>query len=487
MIKTDPYEKLMSDEKWGPECTVLLDLEEAAESHPTVVGGAVRDLMLDRPISDLDIATSKPGTAGRLAEAFAKVTRRKLVEYSHVQTIYRVVGRSTPQVDFTDPVGGTRESDLERRDFTINALGLGLVGKDRGKLFDPTGGKKDQDSAVIRMTSAEVFEDDPLRLLRAFRFSAQLGFSIDKATFEEISRKSLLLRNVAGERIQLELLAAIEPEGMADRVREMDSCGVLRMLFPELGMQKGVEQNGYHHLDVWEHTIETVRQIEAVIGLDDDVVVPYGDRIQEYLDYTYPSGHTRRSLVMLAMLLHDIAKPHCRAVREDGRVTFIGHERKGAELVREHLAELKFPVYEREFVCNLIAGHLRPAMLSRDAPGRHRVAYRFFRDFEEASLGILLMALADRLGAQGTLVTDEINERHRYAVGFLLDCLFNQAEVIVRPPQLIDGGTLMHELNMEPGPMIGHLLRSVQEAQVMGDVKTREEALQHCREILKES
>ncbi len=486
MAETKAYEKLMADPVWGPECRILSELRESARSRPAVVGGAVRDLLLGRPITDLDIATASSGTAGELAAAFAKATERKLIEYTHEQTIYRVVARDDPQVDFTDPIGGTREADLVRRDFSINALALGLVGEEKGRLVDPTGGAKDIASKVIRMSSEGVFDDDPLRLIRAFRFSSQLGFEIEDNTLETIHLMAVRLRDVAGERLQMELVEILASDGVAAQIESMDSVGLLRMLFPELVRQKGLEQNEYHHLDVWEHTLDGLRQIERVLNLDDDILRPYSDRIREYLDFTHPSGHSRRALIKLAMLLHDIAKPHCRVEQTDGRITFIGHERKGADLVGEHMIRLKFPTYERDFICTLIEGHLRPMLMRQDDRERPRVAFRFFRDYEDSSLAIILLSLADRLAAQGVRVTDDVNQMHRDTMAYLLDCLFNRTEIVVRPPQLVDGGTLIHELGLEPGPMIGHLLRRVQEAQVMGEVTTREGALEYCRGIVRE-
>ncbi len=483
----DPYGKLMADEIWEPECAAISKLPGAISACPAVVGGAVRDLLLDRPIGDLDIATSKPGTAGDLAAAFARARRRRLVEYAHEQTIHRVVARDAPQVDFTDPVGGTREADLRRRDFTINAIAIGLVGDESGRLIDPTGGINDLESKLIRMTSPDVFDDDPLRMLRAFRFSTQLDFRIDDETLQAVSERALGLRKVAGERIQHEMLLMLSPDGVVDRVELMDSIGLLHPLFPELAMQKGMEQNDYHHLDVWEHTIEALRQIERVLALDEEIFQPYTDRIGEYIDFVYPSGHSRRSLIKLATLLHDIAKPHCRIVHDDGRVTFIGHEGRGSDLVREHLTRLRFPMYERDFVCTIIKGHLRPVLLGSDEIQRPKVAYKFFRDFEEVSLAIILMSVADRFSAQGVRITDEINQRHLRTMAYLLDCLYNKADLVVRPPQLIDGATLIHELGIEPGRLVGHLLRRVQEAQVMGEIGTREEALELCRGIVEES
>jgi hypothetical protein len=145
---------------------------------------------------------------------------------------------------------------------------------------------------------------------------------------------------------------------------------------------------------------------------------------------------------------------------------------------------LRFPAYERDFVCRVVQGHLRPSALCREGADRLRIAYRFFRDYDDSALAIALVSLADRLSAQGPRVSEEVNRRHREAISFLLKSLFDRTEIVVRPPTIIDGGTLIHELGLEPGPIIGHLLRRVQEAQVTGEVSTKEEALELCRKVI---
>jgi len=484
MYITEAYKKLINDPIWGAECELIANIPHSMDAMPAVVGGAVRDLLMDRPVKDLDIATAHSGTARDLAAEFASVTGRRLIEYAHGQEIFRVVAKGTPQVDFTDPVGGTREADLIRRDFTINAFALEMTSENKGEFSDPTGGIEDIENRIIRMTSESVFKDDPLRLLRAFRFASLLDFQIDDETQKAISRHATGLRRTAGERIQLELCEIFSNDNIAGWIELMDDTGVLDILFPELSMQKGMEQNDYHHLNVWEHSLEAVRQIEGVFKLKEKILVPYKAKIEEYLNHVYPSGHLRLSLLKIAALLHDIAKPHCRAEREDGRVTFIGHERRGADLVREHFTRLKFPSYERDFVCTIIEGHLRPILLGSNETEKPRVAYKFFRDYEDASLGIILLSLADRFAAQGKKINQEHLDRHLKTMAYFLDCLFNKTDIIVKPPQLIDGGTLIHEFGIVPGPMIGHLLRRVQEAQVMNEVSTRDDALDYCRKIL---
>jgi tRNA nucleotidyltransferase/poly(A) polymerase len=483
MVAENPYQALLADPKWGPEIRVLIDLRESREANPFAVGGAVRDLILGRPVKDLDIATTVDGTARALAQAFAAKTGRTLVEYSHRQTIYRVVSAEFPQLDFTDPVGGSRDSDLRRRDFTINAIGLGLVGDHAGKMFDPCNGLEDLRNRTIRMTSPEVFDDDPLRTLRAFRFRSELRFSIEPVTLKEIASRADKIKDVSGERIQLELLGALGPDGSAQMVHEMDSVGLIEPLFPELMTQKGVEQNFYHHLDVWNHTLEVLRQIERIFRFEESFLQQWRERLEDYLDVEYPSGHSRKSLMKLALLLHDIAKPKCRGIREDGRITFIGHETMGSKMAREYLDNLKFPGYEVDFVAQVIAGHLRPALLGQENPDRPRIAYRFFRDYPESAVAMALISLADRLAAQGDFVTEDINEQHRSGVAYLLNCLYEQTDIVVRPPKLIDGSQLMTKLGIQPGPIIGYLLGKVREAQVQGEVKTADEAIEYCRKL----
>ncbi|MFH1675493.1 MAG: HD domain-containing protein, partial [bacterium] len=462
----------------------IINLAKSGSYHPLVVGGAVRDLILDRKISDIDIVTEKSGTAKKLASDFARATNRKLIEYTHEQTIYRVVAQNQPQIDFTDPVGGTLESDLARRDFTINAMALDLTGENAGVIVDPSNGLDDLKNGIIRMSNENVFDDDPLRMLRAFRFAAELGFKIDPDTFDAIKPRVVKLGGVAGERIQLELLAIMAPDGLSDRIIPMDDAGIWDVLFPEIGKQKNCDQNAYHHLNVWEHSLETIRELEKILTFDEKIFEPFRERLREYIDYVYPSGHKRVSLMKLAMFLHDIAKPHCKGAREDGRITFIGHEKLGSEFVYDYLDRLKFPNYEKDFVRDIIKGHLRPIAVSMEQANKFKAAYGFVKAYGDTSTAITIISLADRYSAQGPLVTEEINDSHREAVRFLLECFYERSGVAVRPPQIIDGNTLIKELKIQSGPIIGYLINRVREEQVMGQLKTKEDALEFCRRII---
>ena len=366
----DVYKNLHDDPIWGNECRTIESLTGSQSVMPVVVGGCVRDLILGRKITDLDIATAFPDTARQLAIEFAGATNRKLVEYTHKQAIYRVVASGAPQVDFTDPVGGNRETDLLRRDFTINSLAMGLIGDEKGKIFDPSNGLRDLNEKIIRVKSEDVFDDDPLRVLRAFRFSAELKFDIEPETFRALKGRAEKLSNVAGERIQHEFLAALVPDGAAGKIRKMDESGIIGVLFPGLENTKGVEQNDYHHLNVWEHTLEAINQLEKVLRMEFEIFKPYREKLESYINYVYSSGHSRRALIKLAMLLHDICKPDCRGLREDGRITFIGHEKMGAVMVDEYLERMVFPGYERSFVRNLIRGHLRLSLIHISEPTR---------------------------------------------------------------------------------------------------------------------
>ena len=166
------------------------------------------------------------------------------------------------------------------------------------------------------------------------------------------------------------------------------------------------------------------------------------------------------------------------------RITFIGHETMGSKMAREYLDNLKFPGYEVDFVAQAIAGHLRPAVLGQQNPDRPRIAYRFFRDYPESAVAMALISLADRLAAQGGFVTEDINEQHRSGVAYLLNCLYEETDIVVRPPKLIDGSQLMTKLGIQPGPIIGYLLGKVREAQVQGEVKTADEAIEYCRKLI---
>ncbi len=319
-----------------------------------VVGGFVRDYYLYRPSTDIDVVVVGSGIA--LAEALgaelharvsvfktfgtAMVRTRDGVEVEFVGARKESYTRDSrkPQVE-----AGTLEDDQRRRDFTINALAWSLNGDSFGELVDPFGGMEDLDDCIIRTPCDPdiTFSDDPLRMMRAVRFAAQLGFTIEEETFEAIRRNAERIRIVSRERIATELNKIVLSPVPSIGFELLEMTGLLKLIFPELHALKGVERRGKHaHKDNFQHTLKVVDNV---------------------------ARRSQDLWLRWAAVLHDIAKPQTKAF--DPRVgwTFHGHEVLGSKMVPPIFRQLKLPMNEHmKFVQKLVFLHLRPIILSED-------------------------------------------------------------------------------------------------------------------------
>ncbi|MBM4424300.1 MAG: CCA tRNA nucleotidyltransferase, partial [Chloroflexi bacterium] len=455
-----------------------------------LVGGSVRDALLNRPVHDLDFAVVGDGlsmartVANRLGAAFFPLDESRgtgrVVVIENDQRFY---------LDFAALRGDDLNTDLAARDFTVNAIAIALD----GRVLDPMGGQADLKSKVLRLCGPSSIADDPLRALRAVRLAAQLDFRIERGTREAAREAAPLLANVSPERVRDEFMIMLGGRKPAASLRALDSLGLLSLIVPELSALKGVAQSAPHIHDVWQHTIAVVDYLEdmlAVLGRAHDVdaaseyalgyaaarVGRYRNEIADHLETELSVGRSSRSLLFLAALLHDIAKPQTRAAEADGRVRFLRHENLGAAAARDRAIALRLSSDEVERVAAVVAHHMRPALLSQGEAVTRRAIYRFFRAVASAGVDVCLLTLADLLGTRGVeLGRDEWAARVDTVVA-LLDAYYKQPEQIVRPPALISGGDVM-ALGVPQGPRVGELLEAVREAQAAGDVSSREEAI----------
>jgi len=450
-----------------------------------LVGGFLRDLLLGVSTRDIDLAVvgDAPSLARDLAErldgSFVPLGER----HQMARVVFSVQGEEW-QVDLAG-LQGTLQEDLARRDFTIDAMALSLdewgSSEWREHLLDPFGGQEDLRQGVVRAVSDVAFRADPARLLRTARLAATLGFYIDGTTQRVIARDAGLLGMVAAERVRDEFLALVSLRGAKEHLEALDGLGLLTQVVPELEVTKGVTQPREHYWDVFRHSLETVSATERVTeGPRDDPVlgyVPWDARRSAYFAEVVSDGHTRRTLMKLAALLHDIAKPATKAVDSEGRTRFLGHTGQGASVAEEVLGRLRLSSRGVEMVSGMVAHHLRPTQMSQgvDLP-TPRAVYRYFRDLGDIAIDTLYLCFADYLAARGpNLVLDDW-QRHVRIVGHILE-----TGLAERTPQrsvkLINGHDLMKTFDLPAGAFLGAVLEAVHEAQALGEVKTREEAL----------
>lgn len=474
--------------------SALLD-KQGIKSY--LVGGFVRDLLLGRKTADIDIAVAADAlkTAHRIADTLGG----KFILLDEVNKVGRVVivDREAPsggrwQLDFST-FEGSIEQDLSRRDFTIDAMAVDLGGlsQDDVLLLDPFNGKADLKNRIVRAVTDAAFSSDPARLLRAVRLAAELDFIIESQTEALVRRHSQLITTVAGERVREELLRLLAVPESGRVLPYLDELGLLTALFPEMALAKGVEQPKEHFWDVFEHSLKTVMAVDYILhqgsweyaASEVLAVVPWSEALAEHFARPVSGGSTRRSLLKLAALLHDVAKPQTKAVTEEGRVRFLGHDKEGAALATEIMERLRFSGKEVKLVEIVIKYHMRPGQMSQEELPSRRAIYRYFRDCGEAGIDILFLSLADHLATRGSKMNLAGWREHARLVDYVLTQHAEQ-EKLVSPARLLSGHDLINVFNMKPGPRMGELLEAVSEAQASGEVETREEALALVRERL---
>jgi putative nucleotidyltransferase with HDIG domain len=459
-----------------------------------LVGGAVRDLLLGRPLVDLDLAVPRGAVA--LARRLADGLGAAFVALDEERGVARIVwerGGRRLEVDVADFRAGDLAGDLCARDLTINALAMPLDGANgaAAEIVDPAGGRQDLRDGVVRLLSPAVLRDDPLRTLRAVRVAAQLGFRIDETSGEWIAEAAPLLAEAAPERVRDELWKCVVAPAPAATLRRLDELGLLALVLPETMPAHGMAQSPPHREAVWEHSLSVVEQTAAVVALvqrlaagepagDADAVLvaglaPFAAPLAERLARPLAAERSSRGHLLLAALFHDLGKPLTKSVGEDGRIHFYGHEEVGAGLAAERLAALRFAQAEVLQVSRIVRHHMRPLQLQRATALPRRSLHRYHRATGDVAPEVCLLSLGDNL-AKGAERAHGHWPDFVARVAELLDAFFFRHDEVVAPPPLLRGGDLVAELGASPGPWTGELLRALAEAQAAGEVRTHEEA-----------
>ena len=328
-----------------------------------LVGGFFRDQLLGRECHDFDFAVSKGAVS--FARTFSKKIKGAFVLLDEKHACARVVKKQKGKIvtfDFADFRGTTVQKDLLGRDFTINTFCCQINSLRPNvelteSFLDMRKGLADLKAKRIKMVSSKAFVEDPLRLVRAFAFAATLGFRIEPKTLARIKKDRDLIRDVSFERIRDELFKILGSSKAASTLKAMDKIGLLEKIVPQVTFMVNVKQGGYHHLDIWKHSLETVKQVEKLIKEVSD------EEICAYLSETLAGGRTRAALLKMAALLHDIGKPD--TLKKEGvKMSFHSHERVGKSIVRSIAKNIRLSTKERFVLQDMVLWHLRPGYLS---------------------------------------------------------------------------------------------------------------------------
>ncbi len=434
-----------------------------------VVGGPVRDALLGRETHDLDFTTdARPDDILRIVKpistahwdigrAFGTIGARVQGEQVEITTYradsYDGVTRK-PTVEF----GDTIEGDLARRDFTVNAMALQVPAV---KLVDPAGGVEDLVAGILR-TPADPgvsFGDDPLRMLRAARFSAQLGFEIEEATTDAITRLRETLTIVSPERIQSELVRLMQTDDPVRGIRALVDTGLIEEFLPEVSALRLEVDEHHHHKDVYEHSLTVLTQAIE-------------------LEHARNPGAEPDVALRIAALLHDIGKPRTRKLEDGGVVTFHHHDIVGGRMARKRMQSLRFDSGTTDAVATLIELHLRFFGYAEGA-WTDAAVRRYVRDAGDLLERLHILTRADvttrnrRKAARLSSAYDDIESR--------IAALREQEELDSIRPE-VDGNRIQEILGIKPGREVGEAYRFLLDLRLDEGVLGADVAEQRLRE-----
>jgi tRNA nucleotidyltransferase/poly(A) polymerase len=464
---------------WPDTIPDLQQILAAAGQQVYIVGGAVRDALLHRPLTDIDLAVARDGI--KLARRIANSLKGDFFVLDSERDVGRALvdqpdGRYL--IDVARFRGDGLLADLTDRDFTINAMAVELTG-DISLLIDPLGGEADARHKQVRRCSPHALADDPIRALRAVRQSVQFGMRIEADTLQDIRAATSSLQQVSPERTRDEFvkLLALPKVRMALRVAE--ALGLLTEIIPETAQLRALTPHTPDSVDGWQETLAIIERVEqlataisprrtdhtaATFGIGTLIMQldRYRRQLQTHIEQQWPNDRPHLALLVLAVLLRDA----------------------GQKTVMTRAQALRLSNAERDRLLAMVRYQPLPLDVDELSP---LAIHRFWRQTGPAGVDVCLLAAASYLGRSGSAVDQGEWLRVVERLRVLLEAYFERHDELVEPPVLLDGNQLMAALQLARGPIVGVLLDRIREAQVMGTVRSAEDALELARAALGES
>lgn len=452
---------------------VISKIAENFDNEIYLVGGTVRDYYMGLESVDRDIIVMDED-AREFALKLADLFNATFVPLDEENKIYRLVlPDKINYIDVTNPVGDSIEKDLMRRDLTINAIAVNIR---TGDVIDISGGVTDIKNKCINYVNEHNFIDDPLRLLRVYRFQALYGFQLAPETINAVCKYVDLIHKPAVERVNYEILKLFSGKYAHQALENMNKTWLLEEIFPFVNELKQVPPNSHHHLDLFHHSIETVKQVQLLYENAPDVVKEHLDRI----DF---GGFSRLAHLKLAAFMHDIGKFSTWTI-EEGKHRFIKHDDVGAKMSVKILKKLHFSNKQIDYISSMIKYHIYPSHVMNSPQITEKIMMRYVRKMDKNSIDAIILAQADRLSARGPEITDEIVERNITALNMLLKFYLEARETLKPLPKLLDGNEVMKILNIKPSRRLGEIMDALHEAQISGDVLTKDHAIEFVKNCM---
>ena len=438
----------------------VIQLIKSYDEDIYLVGGAVRDFLLGKNTFDKDIIVK---SAEEFASRFANDNDGTFIELDKENKIYRVV--LSDKVNYIDVTEADDiEKDLKRRDFTINSIAVNLK---NDEIIDVTGGRLDLERGIIRSISEDNLVDDPLRILRGYRFAATLGFEIESETQRQIDKHLDLILEPARERITYEIMKLFDGKYTASVLLKADK--LIEIIYPVFVDVKKVPKNTHHHLDLYEHSVETVNQIQLLYETADTV-------IREHLEKIDFGGFSRLAHLKLAAFFHDIGKFSTWTI-EGERHRFRKHDDVWSNMAKEILKQNKFSKKQIEYIANMIKNHIYPSQVVSSENVTEKIYMRYIRKMGDNVIDNILLAKADRLSARGPAITEAIVKENIDNLDKLLDYYIAIKDSLKPLPKLLSGDEIMELKNIPQSPKLGEIITALKNEQLEGNIVSKDDAI----------
>ena len=458
----------------------MLSISKNTGAEVFIVGGYLRDFLLNKKSYDMDICVSK--SAQDFAKKLAKELDGRFVTLDAKNKNYRIALLNCTDlkyIDVSQMQGKHIEDDLKKRDFTVNAFAVSIKNFDNIKknIIDPCGGYNDLKTKTVNAVSDSVFKNDPLRMLRCFRIAAESDFAVSKKTLALIKKNAELIKKAVPEMIKNEFFRILSVENSVKYIEMADGTGLLENIFPVIKeMKKSARKFYYHPKGLFQHTMLTLDSLEKILNDTRKYFKSSNAELVKHLNVNYSENVNKINLLKFIALFHDCAKPDC-AKKVDGKLRFLDHENIGACKIESIMKNIKMSKKEIEYAKNIVGSHMRPSNLLKTGTATERAKLRLFRDIGDNIPDLLITALADWHSYKNLKVySKKILEMQQNKVSKFIDDYFQTSKKISEP-KIIDGTILMKKLSLKPGKIIGELLKIIKEKQNKGLISNEKEAL----------
>jgi poly(A) polymerase len=470
-------------------------LTQARKEEAYLVGGAIRDLLLERPLGkDFDFAVT--GEVEGLVKDVAREIGGRAFSLDEAFGTWRVIlkkKRKRTELDFSALQGKDIIEDLRQRDFTVNSLAIdlqNLASPGNPCFIDPLDGLGDLKRKILRANSEESLRQDPLRMLRAFRFASTLKFSVEEKTLKMIHRDRELIRRSAGERIRTEFFMALGEEKAGSFLQKLYQSGLLAEIFPEVRGWEILKMGTDRALSLLDHALRTTEAGEFILLHLEEFFPSCFEILKDHFSQNEEERISRKALFKFTAFFHDSGKATTASQDgETGPCRFLDHDREGEKINTAIARRLKLSRRSLRMISELTRQHMRIHSLVKAQEVTGRAKYRLFQDLGKEGIDLAILAFSNALASGGPPLrwplppgmseeAKKIQKITEILVRYYLE------EFTCRPSKpLLTGKQIMKTLDIPQGKLVGSLLNKLREAEISGEVRTRTEALQFLKKI----